>query len=118
MFCRFSLGLERLLALGESFEFDLPHELRGRLRYRVLGRESRDAGRLLVLPKLVVALQVLEQLGHLGESCQWKREREREREIEKGKVRRLSEHPISNGDVRDWERNPFGITSMKSSVIH
>ena len=33
------------------------------------GGQTRHAGRLLVFPELVVALDVADQLGHVGEHC-------------------------------------------------
>ncbi len=62
------LTIERLLAFGECFELNLAHQFRRRLRDGELWRQSRDSICLLLLPKLIIPLHMLEQVRHFGES--------------------------------------------------
>lgn len=59
----------RLLAFGQCFELNFPNEFSGSLRDGKLGRESCHSCGFLLLPELVVAFQMLEEIRHFCESC-------------------------------------------------
>ena len=63
------------IGFGERVEFDFARQVSGRLRDGELGRQTRHAHRLLLLPELVVALHVLQQFGHLSERCTQRKSR-------------------------------------------